>query len=243
MLAIPVVEAQNTNQPPHKVLFIGDSLTYYQGGIYTHLEKLAAAARLAVSVTADKSVFGGAFLRRLWDLQAPVNAIGAGAYDAVVLQEDLPETNIADFHEYARRFVAEIRKTRARPILLMAWAYPRLGWISMEQIASAHRDAARELSEDVAPVALVAGRGGRSPDAQSLCAGPRAPEHSWNLSRDLRRVCNDLRAGSERSRVRRVRRDAGRGKVPAEDRLANGSGLQKLNGQPDGRSTRRFATI
>ena len=155
MLAILVAEAQNTNQPPHKVLFIGDSLTYYQGGIYTHLEKLAAAAKPTVSVTADKSVFGGAFLRRLWDLQDPVNAIGAGAYDAVVLQEDLPETNIADFHEYARRFVAEIRKTRARPILLMAWAYPRLGWISMEQIASAHRDVARKLSVEVAPVGLA----------------------------------------------------------------------------------------
>jgi len=36
----------------------------------------------------------------------------------------------------------------------MAWAYPRLGWISMAEIAQAHRDAAKELNVDVAPVGL-----------------------------------------------------------------------------------------
>jgi hypothetical protein len=148
-------DAAQTPQPPRKVLFIGDSLTYFNDGIYAHLERLAAAAKPVVSVTADKSVAGGAFLRRLWDMQGPVKAIGAASYDAVLLQEDLPETTVADFHEYARRFVTEIRKTRARPILLMAWAYPRLGWISMEQIAAAHRDVARELNVEVAPVGLA----------------------------------------------------------------------------------------
>jgi hypothetical protein len=140
---------------PRRILFVGDSFTYAQSGIYTHFAQLAAVANPPLVVTADKSVFGGAFLHRLWDLQAPVQAINTGAYDVVVLQEDIPETTVADFREYARKFVAEVRKNNARPVLFMAWAYPRLGWISMAEIAQAHRDAANELNVDVAPVGLA----------------------------------------------------------------------------------------
>jgi hypothetical protein len=153
--ALASVMAQPTAPPvPRAILFIGDSFTFAQNGIYTHLVQLAAAANPRLVVTADKSVFGGAFLHRLWDLQEPVQAINKAAHDVVVLQEDIPETTVADFREYARKFVAEVRKNHARPILFMAWAYPRLGWISMDDIAQAHRDAARELSVDVAPVGL-----------------------------------------------------------------------------------------
>jgi hypothetical protein len=142
-------------QAPRKILFVGDSFTYYQNGIYTHLERLAAAATPPLAVTADKSVFGGASLRRLWDLKEPVKAIDTATYDVVVLQEDIPETTIADFREYAGKFVAEVRKNHARPVLFMAWAYPRLGWISMAEIVQAHRDAGKELNVDVAPVGLA----------------------------------------------------------------------------------------
>jgi Domain of unknown function (DUF4886) len=147
--------AQVTSSVPQKILFIGDSFTYFQDGIYTHFEKLAAAANPPLKVTTGKSVFGGAFLHRLWDLKEPVQAINTSAFDVVVLQEDIPETTVADFREYARKFVAEVRRNNARPILFMAWAYPRLGWISMSEIASAHRDAQKELNVEVAPVGLA----------------------------------------------------------------------------------------
>lgn len=140
---------------PRKILFIGDSFTYFQDGIYTHFEKLAASANPPLAVTTGESVVGGAFLHRLWDRKEPVAAIDTAAYDVVVLQEDIPETTVADFREYARKFVAEVRRNHARPVLFMAWAYPRLGWISMAEIAQAHRDAAKELNVDVAPVGLA----------------------------------------------------------------------------------------
>jgi len=155
-LALVAVLAQPASPPlPRKILFVGDSFTYYQNGINTHFEKLAAAANPPREVTADKSAFGGAFLHRLWDMKEPLKAIDSGAYDVVVLQEDIPETTVADFREYAGKFVAEVRKNHARPILFMAWAYPRLGWISMAQIAQAHRDAAKEFNVEVAPVGLA----------------------------------------------------------------------------------------
>ena len=55
---------------PRKILFIGHSFTYAQGGIYTHFEKLAAAATPPLVVTTDKAVAGGAFRA----MQGPVKA-------------------------------------------------------------------------------------------------------------------------------------------------------------------------
>jgi len=140
---------------PRKVLFIGDSFTYSQGGIYTHVENLAAATDPPLLITTDKAVSGGAFLKRLWEMQQPLKAINSGMFDVVVLQDDIPETNLDYFRQYARMFVDEVRKNKARPVLFMAWAYQRLSWISMDQIARAHRDLARELNVDVAPVGIA----------------------------------------------------------------------------------------
>ena len=170
--ALAAVLAQ-TAAPPRRILFVGDSFTYFEGGIYSHFEKLAATAKPPLPVTTGKSVFGGAFLHRLWDLKQPVEAINTGSYDVVVLQEDIPETTVADFREYARRFVAEVRKNHATPVLFMAWAYPRLGWISMDEIAKAHRDAAKELNVDVAPVGLAWQQAARERPAMNFYAPDR----------------------------------------------------------------------
>ena len=88
----------------------------------------------------------------LWDLKEPVKTIDTAAFDVVALQEDIPETTVADFREYAAKFVAEVQKNHARPVVFVAWNYPRRGWISMAKIARAHRDAAKELNVEVAPI-------------------------------------------------------------------------------------------
>ena len=140
---------------PKRILFIGNSLTYRQDGIYTHLEKLAASTDPPCILQTEKSVKGGATLKTHWERPEPREAIIKADCDVVVLQEDLPEINVSYFQEYARRFVLEIRKAKSRPILLMAWYYPRLGWISTAEIARAHRDIAKELNVEVAPVGLA----------------------------------------------------------------------------------------
>jgi len=108
-----------------------------------------------MQVDADSAVFGGQYFKTLWEMfPEPRRAIARG-YDVVVLQEDLPETKVEDFKKYAPMFVDEIRKTGARPVLLMAWGYRRLGWISTAQIAEAHREVGKQLSVDVAPVGVA----------------------------------------------------------------------------------------
>lgn len=166
LLAMPVF-AQAGAEAPHRVLFLGDSLTYYNEGIWVHLEKLAAATDPAIRIETGKSTFGGAYLHRLWDRREPLEAIRSKRYDVVILQEDLPETTVADFREYAAKFVKEIREQGARPVLLMAWDYPRLGWITMDEIAAAHYALSRELSVDVIPVGFAWRRSAKArPDVQ-----------------------------------------------------------------------------
>jgi hypothetical protein len=141
--------------PPRKILFVGNSLTYSNDGIYSHLKKLTASAVPPIEIQADAAVVGGQYFKSLWEqFPEPRRAITRG-YDVVVLQEDLPETKVADFRAYAPKFVEEIRKTGARPVLLMAWGYQRLGWISTAEIAQAHREVGKELGVDVAPLGLA----------------------------------------------------------------------------------------
>jgi hypothetical protein len=158
LLALGVVFAlfpEAAQQVPTRILFVGNSLTFWNDGLYFHLERLAASARPPIAVATGRSVVPGAFLKSLWARPEPRREIGAGRYDVVVLQEDLPETTVQDFLEHARLFVAEARKAGVRPVLLMAWAYDRLGWITLDEIARAHRAAAAELKVDVAPVGLA----------------------------------------------------------------------------------------
>jgi hypothetical protein len=158
---------------PRKILFIGDSFTYTQGGIYTHFEKLAAAATPPRNVSTDKVVAGGAYLKRLWEMQSAVKAIDTGEFDVVVLQDDIPETNVDYFRQYARMFVDEVRRNKGRPVLFMAWAYQRLDWISMQQIAQEHRDLAKELNLDVAPVGLAWQQAAKQRPALDMYASDR----------------------------------------------------------------------
>jgi hypothetical protein len=138
-----------------RILFIGNSLTYWNDGLWLHLERLAASGKPSTPVITRAAVEGGASLKSLWARTGPRGAIAAGPWDVVVLQEDLPETNVEDFRAHVRLFVAEVRKTGARPVLLMAWAYERLAGITMDVIADAHRAAAAELKSEVAPVGLA----------------------------------------------------------------------------------------
>jgi hypothetical protein len=171
-LSVSLVTAQS-KAPASSVLFIGDSFTYAQGGVDAHFKKLAEAATPPIAVTTDRAVKGGAFLKVLWELRTPVQAIESEKFDVVVLQDDIPETNVDYFRQYARMFVEEVRKHKARPVLFMAWAYQRLGWISMAEIAKAHRDLGRELNVDVAPVGLAWQEASRKQPRLDMYAGDR----------------------------------------------------------------------
>ncbi|HIG86818.1 MAG TPA: hypothetical protein EYQ25_07240 [Planctomycetes bacterium] len=142
--------------PPATILFVGNSFTFWNGGgLWKAMESFSAARGEAQGAKTSKVVRGGASLKVLWKRTNARDTIANGKFDVVVLQEDLPETTVADFHTYAAKFNALAREAGSRLIFFMAWDYERLDWISMEEIAAEHRKMAETLSAEVAPCGLA----------------------------------------------------------------------------------------
>ena len=143
---------------PGRLLFVGNSFTYYNGGLEHHVKELAESANPPRRVVADRAAKGGATLQILQELKWVQDKIRAGDYDSVILQEDiseLTEHSVAPFWEQARRFDQQIREHGGQTVLFMAWPYQRLNWVTLEQIAQAHRLIGRELGVPVAPVGIA----------------------------------------------------------------------------------------
>lgn len=140
--------------PPTKVLFIGNSFTFWNSGLETHVEALRAGTGDNTFETQEETE-GGASLEVMWSQSNARSRIEQGGFDVVVLQEDIPETSVESFHTYARLFDEAIRASGAKPVFFMAWDYERLNWISMDEIADAHWTIAEELDIEVAPVGLA----------------------------------------------------------------------------------------
>ena len=140
-----------------KMLFIGNSFTYYNGGLEKHFMQFSASAKKAKNIIATRATKGGATLRILHKQQWVHDSIRSG-YDVVVLQEDIPELtehSATAFFDYATSFHKEIQGTGSKTVLFMAWPYDRLNWISMDQIAEAHQLIGKKLGIPVAPVGLA----------------------------------------------------------------------------------------
>ncbi len=138
-----------------RLLFLGNSFTYYNGGLETHVRLLAQGAKTPLLMEADRVTKGGATLKILQGIPEVHTAIQSGRYDWVILQDDIPEFvdhNLSHFAEEVRRLQDEIKPTGARTALFMAWPYQRLNWVSLEQIENAHRTVGRENGIPVAPV-------------------------------------------------------------------------------------------
>ena len=131
-----------------RVLFIGNSLTYFNGGLDRRFAALTGHAVAAETAP-------GASLRDLWQRGGAQKRIASAKWDVVCLQEDLPETCEADFCEHCRKFVIAARDAGARPILFMTWPYKRLPRVTLADVVGAHRKMANELGVDVMPVGLA----------------------------------------------------------------------------------------
>jgi hypothetical protein len=158
---VPLTETPTpTLETEIKILVVGNSLTAtYEDmgrkGLDLHLEELALSATPPLVIETEAFYEDGATLEIMWDFTKLHELISDGNFDVVVLQGDIPETTIGTFKEYARKFDEEIKESGGKTVLYMTWGYNRLGWISTEEIAQAHRDIATELDIEVAPVGLA----------------------------------------------------------------------------------------
>ena len=155
-----------------RVLFIGNSYTYYNDMPTAIFERLAASLGHETEVTSITK--GGYQLYRHADPADECGARVAAAlsgkepYDFVILQEQSVRPageNAADFYASVRDLAARIRQTGAKPVLYATWGRepgsPTLekhGWTSEEmtwRLAAAYEAIGRELQIPVAHVGLA----------------------------------------------------------------------------------------
>jgi hypothetical protein len=134
-----------------RVLFIGNSLTYFNGGIGKHLETLG-------SFTCKLETIGGATLRVHSKKGRAAKALTQG-WDYAIIQEDMPEYDSmkiarANFFKHGEQFVSAARAAGATPVFYMAWPYTRLPHMQLGDIAAAHRELASRLG-GTEPVAVA----------------------------------------------------------------------------------------
>ena len=143
---------------PAKLLFVGNSFTYRNGGIEQHMKWLASAANPTKKIESYKATQGGATLKILHELSWVHDSIRSGKFDIVILQEDIPELtehSVEPFFTYAQLFNQEIIAAGSKAVLFMAWPYERLNWVTLDQIVEAHRSLGKKLHLPVAPVGIA----------------------------------------------------------------------------------------
>lgn len=165
--------ALSAPKAPLRTLFIGNSHTYKNGGIYWHVGRMAAASEPRLPFTSDSETISGATLERHFqrDSQGP---IPEGNYDVVVLQGHIPRTRDPDatsFLKYARLFDTIISAFGAETVFFMSWTHPDFPEVKLKDIIAAHRKIAAETGAKVAPVAVAMRNVHRHrPDLEMLAA-------------------------------------------------------------------------
>ena len=95
-----------------RVLFIGNSLTFWNQGVDVMVKKLVPG------IETKRVAVGGATLETLWSNDEA--KLACASKDIVVLQEDLPETSRESFRRHAKLWCEHVRKYGAEPVFYVA---------------------------------------------------------------------------------------------------------------------------
>lgn len=148
---------------PDRVLFVGNSLTFFNDGLHTHYGNLlrAAGRRDSEQARVRQFTLAGARLREL----APTlpEIVGERGYDFVVLQGHSSEaigTSTAAFHASVRRIVSTLRGSGCEVVLMMTWGFENRPEMTAA-LAASYRQIATELGVAVIPAGLAFERASR----------------------------------------------------------------------------------
>ncbi|MFT6087389.1 MAG: hypothetical protein ACI9DS_003138 [Glaciecola sp.] len=143
-----------------KILFIGNSFSFYNNGVHNHLGSLIRANdewqanenRLRLS-----TLSGGYIHEHLDDLRYLLNK-PKGTWQAVILQghsnEPIEQKTHEGFKNSIKQAVKLIKEQQLQPILLMTWGYKGQPDMGIE-LANAYTSLANELDVLAVPVGLA----------------------------------------------------------------------------------------
>jgi len=141
---------------PLRILFIGNSLTFYYE-MPKVLANLANAPGRQPALFTQMYAPGGFTLEQNYKQGPALELIRNGKWDYVVLQEGSAQT-ITDrekFIEYSRKFDSEIKKAGAKTIFYMTWAYQKSDPNMFSQVAEAYKKMAADVNAPVAPAGIA----------------------------------------------------------------------------------------
>lgn len=150
------LEPVSTAQPPARILFVGNSHTYFNEGVDTHLEGIVSASNSFPPITASSIAFAGHTLQNHWYNDSTRSTIQEGDWDVVVLQEHSTRsiTDTETMYTYARLLDQEVSDTGARTVFFMTWAWrdrPEM----IEDLEPVYRTLSEELEAELSPVGLA----------------------------------------------------------------------------------------
>lgn len=141
---------------PKKVLFIGNSMTYFNGGVDWHLNMMVEKSGLKPGFVASSYTVPLASLEQLWKEGVAQRKITENNFDIVILQESNRKLDSDSFKRSVRLFSEIIRKAKAEPILYMPWeVHTPPGAPDQASIEKMHEEIATELNIRVVPVGLA----------------------------------------------------------------------------------------
>jgi hypothetical protein len=133
---------------------VGNSHTYYNGGVNTHLQSLLNAAHPEWNVVIAAQTGGGYTLENHYNDPETISAITEGDWDLVILQEQSsrPMLDPSLFYDYATQLNAIIRQSGALTGFYMTWA-----WRNNPEMYEPIRDAYRYIGAYLDGIVVPAG--------------------------------------------------------------------------------------
>ena len=145
-------------ESPASILFVGNSFTFYNDSIYTHLRKLLVAenpANRRAIFLKSMTISGAVLADHRGGLQ---QMLGSRDWDIVVLQGHsraaIEPERTAAFSSAIKLYSSAIRKAGAEPVLFMTWAYSDRRRMTRE-LASEFTRLGNEYDLMVVPVGLA----------------------------------------------------------------------------------------
>ena len=142
----------------YKVLFIGNSFTFYNSGVDFHLQKMLEAIKSidSTTYTIQKIAVSSYTLQDHYNDSMTIRKIRSDNWNKVVLQEQStrPMNNRDLFLQYATLLNTTIKKDNATTVLYMTWpekATPD----DMTSLSSSYLYVGQQLQVPVVPVGLV----------------------------------------------------------------------------------------
>lgn len=150
--------ADTSDGPPAKVLFVGNSFTYYNNSLHNHYRRLVGAGNHTFSKKSRARIMtisGGHLPEHAGGF---AKMVASEDWDVVIMQGHslgpISEATAAAFQQAARDYAAIVRESGARPVFFMTWAYTGKPEMT-EQLDAAYSGIGAELNAQVVPVGLA----------------------------------------------------------------------------------------